>query len=292
MNDPIDPATPPILAKPRKVSVYRHALLVRICHWTNALCLAVMLMSGLQIFNAHPALYWGNIANFDHPLLEMSAREDADGNAVGVTSIFGHDFNTTGVLGVSTGTNGNLQARGFPAWATLPGFRSLASGRQWHFFFAWILVANGVAYLAYSLIRRHIQRDLVPTRPQLRHIGHEIRDHIRLRFPKGAEARHYNVLQMLAYLAVIFGLLPLIVLAGITMSPQMDAAFPFLLDFFGGRQSARTVHFLCAAGLVAFFLVHIVMVLVSGVWNNIRSMITGRYVIEEPATEEVSHVAH
>jgi thiosulfate reductase cytochrome b subunit len=69
------------------------------------------------------------------------------------------------------------------------------------------------------------------------------------------------------------------------MSPGMDAAFPFLLDLFGGRQAARTIHFIAASGIVLFVVVHLVMVLISGVWNNLRSMITGRYVIE-PAKGE------
>jgi thiosulfate reductase cytochrome b subunit len=68
--------------------------------------------------------------------------------------------------------------------------------------------------------------------------------------------------------------------SGLAMSPGMDAAFPFLLDMFGGRQSARTVHFISASFIVIFVVVHLVMVLISGVWNNLRSMITGRYVIE------------
>jgi thiosulfate reductase cytochrome b subunit len=65
------------------------------------------------------------------------------------------------------------------------------------------------------------------------------------------------------------------------MSPAMDSAFPWLVPLFHGRQSARTVHFVLAACLVAFVVVHLVMVLVSGVFNNMRSMITGRYRIEE-----------
>ena len=68
--------------------------------------------------------------------------------------------------------------------------------------------------------------------------------------------------------------------SGLAMSPGMDAAFPFLLDMFGGRQSARTVHFIAASFIVIFVAVHLVMVLISGVWNNLRSMITGRYAIE------------
>jgi thiosulfate reductase cytochrome b subunit len=88
------------------------------------------------------------------------------------------------------------------------------------------------------------------------------------------------VLQKLSYLVVIFVLLPVMVLAGLTMSPALDAAFPWLAPLFGGRQSARTVHFILANLIVLFFLIHVVMVLLSGVWNNIRSMVTGRYDIE------------
>jgi len=57
----------------------------------------------------------------------------------------------------------------------------------------------------------------------------------------------------------------------------MDSALPFLADAFGGRQSARSIHFLAAAGLVGFFFVHIAMVLLAGPFNEVRSMITGQY---------------
>ena len=79
-------------------------------------------------------------------------------------------------------------------------------------------------------------------------------------------------------------MLPLVVLTGLTMSPGIDAAFPWLVDLFGGRQTARTIHFICATLIVLFVLVHVVMVLISGVWNNIRSMITGRYRIDAAET--------
>ena len=121
--------------------------------------------------------------------------------------------------------------------------------------------------------RRH-QQALLVSLPQ------EIADHARLRFAKGEAAKHYNALQKLTYFLVIFGLGPLVVLTGLTMSPTMDAAFPFLPWLFGGRQSARTIHFLCAFSFLGFFIIHIVMVVLSGTWNNVRSMITGRYAIE------------
>jgi thiosulfate reductase cytochrome b subunit len=207
--------------------------------------------------------------------LAMRAEQGGDGNPVGVTTVFGHDFTTTGVFGLSTDGSG-LHRRGFPSWLTLPSFQDLATGRRWHFFFAWAFVINGVVYLAYSLFSRHLTGQLLPSGDQLRHIGRSILDHARFRFDHGED---YNVLQKLSYLAVILVLLPVMVLAGLAMSPGLDAAIPGLLTAFGGRQSARTVHFILASGIVLFVAVHIFMVLVSGVWNNLRSMLTGYYAV-------------
>jgi thiosulfate reductase cytochrome b subunit len=262
-----------------RVPFYRHALFVRASHWLNAGVLLVMLMSGLQIFNAHPALYWGVQSDFAHPLLALSAFQNSAGQVIrGVTQIGHAQFDTTGVLGASR-LNGEMVARGFPAWATLPGPQWLAMGRVWHFFFAWLFVINGVLFALYAFARGHI-RDLTPTGRDIRNLPHEIVEHAKLHFPQGEAAKRYNALQKLAYFTVIFILGPLVVLTGLTMSPTMDAAFPFLTSVFGGRQSARTIHFICAFSFVAFFIIHIVMVVLSGTWNNIRSMITGRYCIE------------
>jgi len=261
---------------------YRHSAWVRAAHWLNALCLAVMLMSGLAIFNAHPALYLGNGSDFEHPILSLTAQQNNDGSVTGYTWIGEHFFNTTGILGASR-EDGQWMARGFPSWATLPGPQWLAMGRQWHFAFAWILVLNGLLFFAYGLWSGHFRRDLTPTRKDIADLPHEIAQHARLHFPHGEAARHYNALQKLAYASVIFGLGPLVVLTGLTMSPTMDAAFPILPWIFGGRQTARTIHFVCAFSFLAFFLVHIAMVVLSGSWNNIRSMITGWYAIgKEP----------
>ncbi|HTK34434.1 MAG TPA: cytochrome b/b6 domain-containing protein [Caulobacteraceae bacterium] len=265
-----------------KIAVYRHPLAIRLTHWLNVLALLVMLTSGLQIFNAHPALYFGKAANFDHPVMAMGARDDGHGGLIGVTRLAGREYVTTGLFGVSK-VEGQPTERAFPTWITLPPTQDLATARLWHFFFAWVFAINGALYLAYGLIRRHIQRDLWPTGAELRHIGGAIVEHARLRFPKGEAARRYNVLQKLSYLIVVLGLLPLMILTGMTMSPGLDAAFPWLLDLFGGRQSARTVHFITATAIVLFVLVHLVMVVAAGLVNEMRSMITGRYVIDAPA---------
>jgi thiosulfate reductase cytochrome b subunit len=264
-------------ARQKKI-FYRHSVAVRVTHWANAIVLAVMLMSGLQIFNAHPALYWGAASDFYHPIVWLHAEQQPDGSLKGITQIGTHEFTTTGILGASN-MNGARVERGFPSWITLPGPQWLAMGRLWHFFFAWLFVINGAAFAAYALWSGHFRRDLLPTEKDVKHIPQEIADHARLRFAKGEAARHYNALQKIAYFLVIFGLGPLIVLTGLTMSPTMDAAFPILPWIFGGRQSARTIHFLCAFSFLGFFIVHIVMVVLSGTWNNLRSMITGEYAI-------------
>ncbi|MGC8537039.1 MAG: cytochrome b/b6 domain-containing protein [Rhizomicrobium sp.] len=281
------------LRRPRshKEFTRRHSLAVRILHWVNFVTLAVMLMSGLQIFNAHPALYWGQSSNFSHPLLSMDAMTDNQGHVEGVTSVDGHTFDTTGLFGWSKGEGGHYTERGFPRWATLPGDRWLAMGRLWHFFFAWILVVNGSLYVIYGFASGHLRRDLWLTRTDWRRLGHTFVEHLKLKFPRGDEAKHYNGLQKLAYLLIIFVVAPVIVLTGLTMSPTMDAGFPWLLWLFHGRQSARTIHFVCAMTLLAFFVVHIAMVILSGLWNNVRSMITGRYAIEvvQPQVSEQHH---
>ena len=128
--------------------------------------------------------------------------------------------------------DGQLTPRGFPSWITIPSYQDLATGRRWHFFFAWLFVHQRprLSRLA-AWPSGHFRRDLAADAPQeLRHVGTEILDHLRLRFPRGEAAKRYNVLQKLAYLAVVFVLLPLMILTGLTMSPGIDAALPRLLD--------------------------------------------------------------
>ena len=267
-------------ATPKQL-VPRHSALVRITHWINVFCFSLLLMTGAQIFNAHPRLYWGEYgADNDHAWLSIDSQQSGAGWR-GVVHLGSLTIESTGLLGASK-EGGALAPRGFPAWLTVPSYQDLAAGRRWHFFFAWLFAINGAVYLVGGLVTRHFRRDLLPTKAELApaHLVKEVVDHAKLDFPKGEAARHYNVLQKLTYMGVAFVLLPLMVLTGLTMSPGMDSAFHILLDVFGGRPSARSLHFICASLLVAFVVVHVVMVLVSGVWNNLRSMITGKYAIE------------
>lgn len=268
--------------EPPRAQVYRHRLPTRLTHWTNAVAMLVLLLSGLQILNAHPRLYWGHYGASHDPALAEIAVEGSMADPRGVLRIGAWEMDTTGVLGVSADAAGERTVRAFPAWITLPSpNHELTDARRWHFFFAWVLAINAAAYLIFGLVNGHLRRDLSLTRQELapRHLARDIWDHLRLRFPTGVAAARYNVLQKLAYLGVVVVLVPLIVLTGLTMSPGFNAVAPWLVDLFGGRQSARTLHFLAASGLVAFVIVHLAMVVLAGPVNEMRSMITGWFVL-------------
>jgi thiosulfate reductase cytochrome b subunit len=274
-----DKATQPT----RRYAYLRHTWPVRLMHWINLLALTILLLSGLQIFNAHPALYWGKSSYTGRPpILQMYGAQAPNGDTVGITELFGRPIRTTGLFGVSKDASGTLTERGFPSWLTIPSTQYLAMGRRWHFLFAWIFVVNGLLYLAYSIASRHLSRDLAPTRQDWRSVGRSILDHLRFKHPRGEASKHYNVLQKFTYLAVLFGLLPVLILMGLAMSPRMDSILPGWIDLVGGRQSARTLHFVAATLLVLFVFIHVFEVVVTGLWNNVRSMITGRYEVKEP----------
>lgn len=255
--------------------VPRHRLSTRLWHWINFAALIILLMSGLMIFNAHPRLYWGEYgANPDPAWLEIGSHEGE-----GYARVAGAELTTTGVLGSWTDADGNIQNRAFPYWATLPSNYNLALARRWHLTFAWVFSLGLIFYMCWSLVNGHFRRDLLPRSNEItpRHIWSDLKNHARLRFPRGAAALRYNILQKASYIGVIFVLIPLMILTGLTMSPSMDATWPWLLDIFNGRQTARSIHFITATLLVLFILVHLVMVLLAGPINEIRSMITGRF---------------
>jgi len=225
--------------------VKRHALGTRLWHWINLICLVVLFMSGLNISNAHPRLYWGHWG---------FAPEDAW-----------------------------LHIMRFPGWATIPGHYSLASARLWHFLFAWPFAIGLLLFMIGSLANRHFIRDLVTRRREWRwgSIRADIVQHLKLDFSHhGAK---FNFLQKLAYGVVIFLFLPLMIFTGLAMSPAMDANWPWLTDIFGGRQSARSIHFLIAFALVGFLILHVALVLLSGPVGQLRDMITGGSRIKDEA---------
>ena len=221
--------------------IRRHGLGTRIWHWINAVAIFVLLGSGLGISNAHPRLYWGVYgANFDAAWMELPR---------------------------------------FPAWITIPSSYNLALSRRWHLFFALVLGFGLLAYMIWSLVDRHFARDLRLRRRELtpRHLWADVRAHLDFRFHDPARPRDYNVFQKLSYIGVLFVALPLAILTGIALSPGMNAAWPWVPDLLGGRRSARSVHFLCATAIAAFTVVHLVLVILAGAGNELRSMLTGRW---------------
>lgn len=239
--------------------VKRHRISSRIWHWVNAVSLLILFMSGLMIFNAHPRLYWGHYgANSDAAWLELAR---------------------------------------FPGWATLPSSYNLSDARLWHLAFAWVLAPSLLTYMIWSLFNGHVRRDLHIQRPEWApsHIWQDVKDHAQLKFPQGAAVLKYNILQKLSYVSIIFVAIPIMIFTGLTMSPGVNAALPWLVEIFGGRQSARSIHFIVAFALLAFFFVHMAMVLLAGPINELRSIITGYYrlpgkPISEPlSTPEAAH---
>ena len=221
--------------------IRRHGVATRLWHWVNAVAIFVLIGSGLGISNAHPRLYWGNYgANFDYAWLELPR---------------------------------------FPYWITIPANYNLAISRRWHLFFALVMAFALLAYMIWSLVNRHFKRDLTLRRRELsrRHLWADFKAHLDFRFHDPEAPRDYNVFQKLSYIGVIFVALPVAILTGIALSPGMNAAWPWVLDVLGGRQSARSVHFIASAAITLFTVVHLALVILEGVGNEMLSMITGRW---------------
>ena len=253
--------------------VYRHNRVTRLTHWLNALALLILFMSGLQIFNAHPHLYWGNTSEPDNAFFSIGATDD-DGEIRGYVQFYGRQIDTTGYLGAQQGDLGPF-ARAFPSWLTIPGYYSLAAARRWHFFFGWLFAVNGLLYILFNLTVGHLRKFFL-TLNDAKQVPAMIAYYLRLR-KNSPQDGEYNPLQKMAYTGVFVVLTPLVLLSGMAMSPQLNVAFHWLPAIFGGRQSARAVHFILTFGFLLFVFGHVFMVLTQGFLNNMRSMTTGWY---------------
>lgn len=244
-NHPADGSEPGGMSDARPTRLYKHRLPTRVWHWINAVTIFVMLGSGLMILNAHPMLYWGDYgANFDQPWFRVSWV--FEGGRV-------------------------------PGWLTIPSTYNLALARRWHFTFALILGFALLGFMVFSLLNRHFARDLRIRAAEVApaHLWHDVKAHLALRFHDPANPGAFNVLQKIAYASILFGALPLIIFTGLAMSPGMVSAWPFLNEIFGGRQSARSIHFIAAMGIALFIIVHLTLVILAGPIREVRSMITG-----------------
>lgn len=214
----------------------RHAVSTMAWHWANLICVVVLFMSGLNISNAHRYLYWGEYG---------FAPADA----------------WTSVIR-------------FPGWATIPGHYDLAGARDWHMLMAWPFALGLFLYWFAMLLNGHFWRDLRTTRKEWSPaaIRADIRAHLKVDFEHGGT---YNFLQKLSYGVVLGILLPLMIFTGMAISPGIEPAMPWLIDIFGGRQSARSIHFITAWAVAGFFVVHVLLVLATGPVRQICDMLTG-----------------
>ncbi len=256
----------------------RHSLVTRLTHWSGALALLVLAMSGLQIFNAAPYLDASDLSDPHHRVFEITSA-GTENAPTGIVHLFGATFRTTHWLGVTDDGQGGETTRGFPGWSTFPGEQDLAGGRRWHFFFGWILVLGGIAYLVDGIASKELRLivlrpsdlpKLWPMQAYYLHLRSEPPDHGK-----------YNPLQKAGYTALLFGLVPFTILTGLALSPGIDAIAGPLTWLLGGRQFARTWHFVSLVLLFGFTLGHVGLVIGTGFVNNMRSMTLGTYRLGE-----------
>lgn len=262
--------------------VYRQSVATRLTHWLWALCLFFLAGSGLQIFNAHPELSFGEQsgAATGQVFLTIEAKDTPKG-PVGITNFLGLEMDSSGLLGLQgEGLFQTYQA--FPSFMTLPSGRDLTTGRAVHFFFAWLFVATLLIWLIASLRKGrkgHIIQDLWMTKTDWQALPADFMAHVKGQFH---HTRRYQSLQKLTYGSVLFFLFPLMIATGLAMSPGMNAILPWLTELFGGRQSARSFHFIGLVLLFGFFLIHMAMILLAGPINELRAIITGWYRTDPP----------
>ncbi|MEO8042184.1 MAG: cytochrome b/b6 domain-containing protein [Acidobacteriota bacterium] len=238
-----------------------HTRWVRISHWLITLGFLTLAYTGVMILMVHPRLYWGEVGNdLTKPIVELPISRNYQHNG----------WQSKGVVFLD---NAGLISSN----RTYDIFNQNGWGRSLHFLAGWVLVTTGLPYLLFGIISGHFRRNLLPSRAQISQssIRLEIQNHLRFRIPRANGGPAYGFLQKSTYVGVIFIGLPMMFITGIAMAPAVTAAFPFLLDVFGGYQSARTIHFLSFIVLVVFLIMHIVMIIASGFRAQMRGMTLG-----------------
>jgi thiosulfate reductase cytochrome b subunit len=237
-------------SEPASLQARGHPRWVRICHWLTAAAFITVAVSGFFILMVHPRLYLGHAGNDLTPaLLTLPISDNYRPDELHSRVVF------TELPGAPVSAERNFEIFNQNGWA-----------RSLHFLAAWILVLVGAIYVAIGIVGGHVRRDLIPQRRELTP---------RALLGSAGPGLRYGLLQKLTYTTVMFVVLPLMVATGLTMSPAVTAAYPFLLDLFGGYQTARTLHFFGFAALVLFLLVHVAMVIATGFGRQLRKMTWG-----------------
>jgi thiosulfate reductase cytochrome b subunit len=264
--------------KPGRV-VYRHSIVTRTTHWAGFIAILVLVMSGLQIFNAAPYLDASDKSDPARRVLDIGADQAPGGAQAGYVKLGGLKITTTHLLGVTDDGQGGESARAFPGWLTFPGYQDLADGRRWHLFFGWIMVICGTAYLVAGAFNKDLS--LIVLRPSdLPKMLPMQLYYLKLR-KEPPDHGKYNPLQKAGYTVVLFVLSPFLVLTGLALSPGVDSIAHPLTVLLGGRQFARLWHFAAMLAITGFFFGHVFLVISTGFLNNMRSMIAGTYRLSE-----------
>ncbi len=234
----------------------RHSFTVRITHWIVTLCFFALLVSGIEITISHPRFYWGETGTIlTEPIFKLPIPSS-------------RRLVPSGYSYILPDQNG---------WS-----------RSLHFQAAWFLVFTGLVYVVTGFFSRHFPKNLIPQRRDLswQEASRVVAKHLRHGSSDDGEAWSYNVLQKTAYLFVIFALFPLVIWTGLAMSPAFNSTFPATVNLLGGRQSARTIHFLVSVVLLMFVLLHVTLVWSAGFVSRMRAMITGQTTSPEESTHD------
>lgn len=223
----------------------RHARFVRITHWLTAIAFFALLVSGFELVLSHPRFYWGEVGN----------------------------VNTTPLLVLPVPSSRSTVPTSYNF--TLPDQNGWS--RYLHFQSAWLALFTALVYLMLGFRTGHFRRHLIPEAKDRTWsaVRKTIADHVRFDRNVLGDPSTYNALQRISYLIVLFVLFPLIIWTGLAMAPAFTAIFPSSVTLLGGRQSARTLHFIVTILLVLFILAHVTMIILAGFLARTRPMITG-----------------
>ena len=239
-----------------------HKRWVKGSHWIITLSFFALAFTGFEMIMVHPRFYWGEVGNDLTPaLFELPVSRNYQHGGWEKSVPFSE-----------------VEGAPMSASRTYDIFNQNGWGRSLHFLAAWFLVITGLVYFIAGIFTGHFWKHLWPRAKEfsLRLFWRDVISHMRMQIPSATNGPHYSLLQKCSYIVVIFFLMPLVAMTGMTMSPAITAAYPFLLKIFFGAQSARTIHFFASAALVLFLIVHLVMVIKSGFKQQIRAMTIGK----------------
>jgi sulfoxide reductase catalytic subunit YedY len=226
-------------------------LWVRVTHFFDFLFLSLLVRSGMEILGAHPKLYWSDDCTPGTEWLGFTKKRPPAGEP----------------------WTAEDEIEPLSPAIALPGRNNLGLGRHWHFFSTVGWIACGAIYIALT-VATPAWRRIVPTSWAIvPDAWHALLTYATGHLPR--EGRPFNALQQLVYFLLVFGLAPLQIVTGLLMAPSITAQFPWLLRPFGGRQSARSIHFLGLVAFVVFFVVHVTMVAAHGFGAEMAKIVLG-----------------